>query len=82
MQEGKILTKLAEIDQKIDQLVRRDELTERLDQFVTRSDFDEFKDFVATSFDEQLLILKRLDEEHIFTVHRLDRLEEKVNTRR
>ncbi len=65
MNEDRIITKLAEHDQKLGELV-------------TKTEFHKFKDQVLSTQDEMLTILRRLDEERIFTTAWVKRIEKEV----
>lgn len=45
-----------------------------------KDNMEAFKDEVITVLDQQTAILRRLDEERVFTHERINRLEEKVET--
>lgn len=63
--QDKIIEKLVEIDSK-------------LDSVVTSRQFGEFQDEVRTNFDHQSEILRRLDQERLFTVEHIRRIEADV----
>lgn len=65
MAEDKIIEKLIELDQKIDNTVRKEEFTR-------------FRDEVLTSQDKMITILQRLDEERVFGNQWVKGIEEKV----
>ena len=60
--EDKIIQKLVELDAK-------------LDSMATADDLQAFQDEVRTNFDHQGEILKRLDQERLFTVEHVRRIE-------
>lgn len=51
---------------------------ERLGKLVTKDEFNVFKNQVFTAQDEMLTILRRLDEERVFTTAWLNRIEKEV----
>lgn len=63
MNEDKILQKLGEHDKRFDAL---------------ESDFGEFKIKTLATQDEMVTILRRLDEERLFTTRWVDRIEKEV----
>lgn len=65
MSEEKIIQKLLEHD-------------ERFDSLVTKNEFHEFKDQILTGLDQAMTILKRLDQERIFTIEWVKRIEKEV----
>lgn len=65
MNEDKIIQKLGEHDKRFDELV-------------TRKEFTDFKHQVPTGQDEILTIVRRLDEERVFTAAWLKRIEQEV----
>lgn len=65
MNEDRIIAKLAEHDQKFGDLV-------------TKGEFNQFKERVLSTQDEMLSILRRLDEERIFTTAWVKRIEKEV----
>lgn len=65
----RIITKLIEHDEKFEHMV-------------TKKEFSEFQEKVMTQFDEQLVILKRLDEERYATIEWLKRLDQEVEDHR
>lgn len=69
MNEDKIILKLAEHDKRFDELV-------------TKGEFQEFKRQVLTGQDEMMAILRRLDQERIFTVAWVRRIEKEVEEHR
>lgn len=65
MNEDKIITKLAEHDGRFNEMVTKDE-------------FNQFKNQTLSIQDEMLTILRRLDEERIFTTAWVQRIEKEV----
>jgi len=65
MEESKIVKKLLEHDQ-------------RFDQMVTKKEFQNFRNEVLTAQDEMIGILRRLDQERIFTTEWVKRIEGEV----
>ncbi|MBT5808301.1 hypothetical protein HOI18_03435 [Candidatus Uhrbacteria bacterium] len=65
--EDKIIEKLLEMSEKIDKLPSKEE-------------FDSLKETVVTRFDQQGQILERLDQERLFTLERIKRIEADVQT--
>jgi hypothetical protein len=65
MDEDKIIKKL------IDHDARFDRIEERLDGFVTKTDFN-------NRSDQMMVILKRLDQERVFTSEWIKRIESEV----
>jgi len=65
MSDNEIIKKLIEHDDKFDKLV-------------TKSEFNEFKDSFFQGQDQMMAILTRLDQERVFTVERIKRIEKKV----
>lgn len=63
--QDKIIQKLVEMDSKLDSMV-----TSRI--------FGEFQDEVRTNFDNQSQILRRLDQERLFTTEHIRRIEADV----
>ena len=63
--EDKIIQKLVEIDQK-------------LDTFATKLELADFKDQMMTQLDKHSVILDRLDQERVFTIDRVKRIEDDV----
>lgn len=53
-------------------------IKEQLKTFVTKDEFYEFKDLVSSRFDEQMVILKRLDQDRYSTFERIQRIEKKI----
>ena len=75
MDEDRIINKLIEIDLKVSKMQEK---------MVTKEELRIFKDEVNTQFDQQSVILKRLDEERLFTVEWIRRIEsdvEKIKSR-
>ena len=75
MDEDRIINKLIEIDLKVSKMQ---------EEMVTKEELRIFKDEVNTQFDQQSVILKRLDEERLFTVEWIRRIEsdvEKIKSR-
>lgn len=66
MPEEQIIQKLLEHDEKLK------EIHKRLDQTLTKSEFLE-------QFDKAMVILQRLDQERVFTIERIKRLEAEVD---
>ena len=69
MGETKIIQKLIEHDQKLEQLVAKEE-------------FADFRSEVSSTQDEMLKILHRLDQERIFTTKWVQRIESEVEEHR
>ncbi len=67
MNEDKVLQKLGEHDRQFSEL---------------KTDLADFKDKVYTVQDEMLAILRRLDEERIFTTRWVERIEKEVEVHR
>ena len=67
MDEDKVIKKLAEHDQRFDELV-------------TKSEFREFKNSFLHTQDEIMTILRRLDEERVFTAAWIQRIEKENAT--
>ncbi|KKW17528.1 MAG: hypothetical protein UY58_C0002G0014 [Candidatus Magasanikbacteria bacterium GW2011_GWA2_50_22] len=65
MDEDKIIQKLVEIDQKLEGVATKDELSG-------------FRQDVMDGLDKQLVILQRLDQERLFSIERVKRIEEDV----
>lgn len=65
MEESKIVKKLLEHDQRFDQMVTKDE-------------FQNFRNEVLAAQDEMIGILRRLDQERIFTTEWVKRIESEV----
>jgi DNA repair exonuclease SbcCD ATPase subunit len=65
MDEGKILQKLVEHDGRFERIEYR------LDQFATKREFND-------RLDEMMVILKRLDQERVFTSEWIKRIESEV----
>lgn len=65
MNEDKIIQKLLEHD-------------ERFDRLLTKDVFNTFKDQYTSDRDEMMVILKRLDQERIFTIEWVKRIEKTV----
>lgn len=65
MNEDKIIAKLAEHDQKFDELLKK-------------TDFNEFRNQILPSQDKIMEILQRLDQERIFTTAWVSRIEKEV----
>mgnify|MGYP001586246352 CR=1 FL=1 len=63
--EDKIINKLIEMDAK-------------MDSFATKETLHELEDRMLTHFDEQSVILKRLDEDRYMTKARIDRHEVRI----
>lgn len=63
--EDKIIQKLVEIDEK-------------LGTFVTKNELADFKDQIMTRLDQHTAILERLDQERVFTIDRVKRIEHDV----
>lgn len=59
----------------VKKLVEHDE---KLDNLVTKEEFGDFKDEFLTTMDEPMLILRRLDQEKLVTTHRLDEHEKEI----
>ncbi|MBS3908906.1 MAG: hypothetical protein KGZ93_04690 [Actinobacteria bacterium] len=71
------------IDQRLDGIsVKLFEHDQRLDQMVTKDEFYVFRDQVLTGQDEMIAILRRLDQEHVFVIERIKRIEEDVEEHR
>lgn len=66
MHEDKIIQKLLDIEEKIGYLATN----ERVDKFEAR---------VLDILDKQTVILQHLDQEHLFTLERIKRIEEDVD---
>jgi len=64
MNEDKVLQKLDEHDRRFDKL---------------ESEISDFKHRVLVTQDEILTIIRRLDEERVFTTRWIERIEEEVN---
>lgn len=69
MDESKIIQKLIEHDQ-------------RFDQMVTKEEFKNFRNEVLVAQDEMITILRRLDQERIFTTEWVRRIEGEVEKHR
>src|SRR3989338_7026123 len=95
MPEEKIMTKLEEHDKQFVQVDKRlsnlevgqDKLikivmqhTDMMGNFVTKDEFHKFRDDVLDGQDKMIAILKRLDEERVFTHKWVKEVEEKVET--
>ena len=65
MDEERIIQALLNIDAKVEQLATK----ERVDKFEGR---------VLDILDNQTVILQRLDQEHVFTIERLKRMEHDI----
>ncbi len=65
MNEDLVIKKLAEHDKRFDELV-------------TKPEFQDFKHQVFNAQDQMLTILKRLDEERIFTTAWIQRIENEI----
>ncbi|MDI6734438.1 MAG: hypothetical protein QMD50_03065 [Patescibacteria group bacterium] len=65
MNEDKVIQKLIEHDKKLDELV-------------TKTEFHDFKNRIFIAQDEIITILRRLDEERIFTTAWVSRIEKEV----
>lgn len=63
--EDKIIQKLLEHDEKVAQLL-------------TREDFDAFKNDIMNGQDQMIKILTRLDDERIFTIEWVKKIEKEV----
>ncbi len=66
MNDDKVLQKLVDIEAKIE-------------RFVTNEKFDKFSDRVMSTLDKQGVILQRLDQERLFTIERVKRIEADVD---
>ena len=66
MNEDKVLQKLVDIEEK-------------MERFVTNEKFDKFSNQVMSTLDKQGVILQRLDQERLFTVEWIKRIEEDVS---
>lgn len=53
---------------------------EKFDKMATSKELHTFKDAIARSLDEMTIILKRLDEERIFTAKWIERVEKDVES--
>lgn len=81
MEENKILQKLEQHDQKFDRIITKlIEHDEKLNNIVTKDEFQELKEESFQKSDEIISIVKKLDEERIFTIGRIDRIENEVGT--
>lgn len=71
-----------QLDKKIDQLtdyIVNGGLIENLKEvFVTKADFTKVMNDISTKLDAILVIVSRLDQERLFMVQRMDRLESEV----
>ena len=66
-------------DKIIKKLLDHDEKLERIEgKIATKRDVDDFKDKIITGQDEMITILKRLDQERIFTHEWVKQLENDV----
>lgn len=65
MNEDKIIQKLLDIEEKISHLASNERI-------------DKFEAHVLDILDKQTIILQRLDQEHLFTLERIKRIEEDV----
>ena len=56
------------------------DIKENIDKnMVTRTEFTNFKDQVLTNFDQQTVILKRLDQERVFTMEIIRRMQKQID---
>ena len=93
MNEDKILKKLVEQDGKFDKvfkkLVEQDgkferviirvvDIDEKMKGLATQKSLDEFKEETSQNFDKQGVILQRLDQERLFMLERVKRIEADV----
>lgn len=79
MDEDKILKKLVEQDGKFDRIFKK--LVEHDDKFsavASQKSIDQFKGEVTQTLDDQTVILKRLDQERLFMLERVKRIEADV----
>ncbi len=53
--------------------------TEAIKGLVTKEEFVEFKNANFTRLDNMIVILNRLDQERVFTVERIRRIEEEID---
>lgn len=58
--------------------IRLDGIEKSLENTATKTELNEFKDEVLTTLDQQGVILQRLDQEHLFTLERIKRIERDV----
>lgn len=65
MDENKVIQKLVEIDEKLNRLA-------------TQESVNTFKEEVTQTLDNQTVILKRLDQERLFMLERVKRIEADV----
>jgi len=92
MAEDKIIKKLLNHDKRFDKIDKRftavDARFDKIDKRFTAVDarFDKVEDSIhefrreyLTGYEEMITILKRLDEERVFTVERVNRLETRVD---
>ena len=52
------------------------EIESKMDQFVTRVAFNDLRHDMTTQLEQQIVILQRLDQERVFTLDRVRTLEE------
>lgn len=69
--QTQIIEKLDALSGKVDKMVPRDEFREEMGKMVTRDEFN-------TTMDEVLTIVRRLDQERIFTLEWVRRIEADV----
>lgn len=81
--EDKVLEKLVEHDKRFDTiaktLINHDNRLEIIEEtMVTKKEFGDFRNETTDKMDEMITILKRLDQERIFTHEWVKRLEDDV----
>ena len=84
--EPELIKRLDSIDQKMGAfdstqnrvVLKLIEIDEKLDSKVSHDEFQQFRNVMLTNFDEQTVILKRLDEERVFAHERTNRIEDDV----
>ncbi|MFH1192881.1 MAG: hypothetical protein V1656_01010 [Candidatus Jorgensenbacteria bacterium] len=79
MNEDRVIQKLVEHDKHFDLIVGKlVEHDKKLDGVVMKDEFQNFKHQVLTAQDEMVTILRRLDQERIFTTAWVGRIEKEV----
>lgn len=92
----RILEKLADHDEQLgfirEHMVTREEFHEELQKFATKEELFEVREDLSNDIhslrsemlqgqDEMITILKRLDQDRIFTIQRIERIEQKIGER-